>query len=154
MSSHTTEMTILVTPEMANFSGKMHGGEILRHLDLAAYACASRYCGNYTVTISVDTVIFKNPIYIGEMVTFMATVNYTGRTSMEIGIKVIAENIKDHSVRHTNTCYFTMVSMGEDGKTIPVEPLKLETDPQKRRYKAAEKRRESRKALVEATKGS
>ena len=82
-------MTMLMTPEKANFSGKnVHGGEILKMLDQVAYACAARYSGHYAVTLSVDMVLFKNPIKIGSRVTVHASVNYTGRTSMEIGIKV------------------------------------------------------------------
>ena len=83
-------MTMLMTPDKANFSGKnVHGGEILKMLDHVAYACAARYTGMYAVTLSVDMVLFKDPIKIGSLVTFHASVNYTGRTSMEIGIKVI-----------------------------------------------------------------
>jgi acyl-CoA hydrolase len=84
-------MTFLMTPDMANFSGHVHGGTILKLLDQVAYACAARYCKNYVVTPSLDQVIFKEPIKVGELVTFRANVNYVGRTSMEIGIKVIIE---------------------------------------------------------------
>lgn len=136
-----TEMTILVTPEMANFSGRMHGGELLKILDKVAYTCASRYCGEYVVTISVDKVIFKQPIFIGELVTFLASVNYTGKTSLEVGIKVIAEDIKKRTVRHSNTSYFTMVAMDENGNKIEVAQLELITDLQKERFKQAESRR-------------
>jgi acyl-CoA hydrolase len=83
-------MTVLMTPDMANFSGNVHGGIILKLLDQVAYACASRYAGQYVVTLSVDQVMFREPIHVGEMVTFLASVNFTGRTSMEVGIKVIA----------------------------------------------------------------
>ena len=89
-----TEMTVLVTPDMANFSGNMHGGELLKLLDKVAYTCAMRYSGHYAVTLSVDNVLFKEPIHIGELVTCLATINYTGNTSMEIGIKVVAEDIR------------------------------------------------------------
>lgn len=143
----TTEMTELVTPSMANFSGKMHGGELLKLLDKVAYTCAMRYSGHYAVTLSVDNVLFKQPIFIGEMLTFLATVNYTGRTSMEIGIKVVAENIREKSVRHTHTCYFTMVAMGDDGKPAPIPALDINTDGQRRRWNKAVKRREARLTL-------
>jgi acyl-CoA hydrolase len=136
-----TELTELVSPSMANFSGKMHGGEILKLLDKTAYACAMRYSGKYPVTLSVDRVLFKEAINIGELVTFLAQVNYTGRTSMEIGIKVIAENIKSKVVRHTNTCYFTMVAIDDDGKPTRVPPLVLNTEEQRGRWVSAEKRR-------------
>ena len=81
-------MTVLMTPDMANFSGNVHGGTLLKYLDEVAYACASRYAGRYVVTLSVDQVIFREPIHVGELVTFLASVNYTGNTSMEVGIKI------------------------------------------------------------------
>src|SRR5690606_30635477 len=104
-------MTVLMTPDKANFSGNVHGGTLLQYLDEVAYACASRYAGGYVVTLSVDQVIFRQPIHVGELVTFLASVNYTGHSSMEIGIKVITENIHQRSVRHTNSCFFTMVAV-------------------------------------------
>lgn len=144
-----TEMTELVTPSMANFSGNMHGGELLKLLDKVAYTCAMRYSGHYAVTLSVDNVLFKEPIHIGEMVTCMATINYTGRTSMEIGIKVISEHLKTKSIRHTHTCYFTMVAMDENNKPTEVPKLELRTEDQKRRWNRAYKRRQARIQLNE-----
>jgi acyl-CoA hydrolase len=136
-----TEMIILVTPEMANFNGRMHGGELLKILDRVAYTCASRYCGAYVVTISVDKVTFKQPIFIGELVTFLASVNYTGKTSLEVGIKVIAEDIKKRMVRHSNTSYFTMIAMDEEGNKVKVPPLIIKNDVQKDRFEKAKMRR-------------
>ena len=104
-------MTVLMTPDMANFSGNVHGGTLLKYLDEVAYACASRYAGRYVVTLSVDQVIFREPVHVGELVTFLASVNYTGNTSMEVGIKVVTENIRERSVRHSNSCFFTMVAV-------------------------------------------
>ena len=104
MRDTKTEMTVLVTPEMTNFGGKMHGGELLKLLDQVAYTCAMRYCGNYVVTIAVNNVLFKESIAIGELLHFQAAVNYTGNTSMVIGIRVTAENLESGEVRHTNTC--------------------------------------------------
>jgi acyl-CoA hydrolase len=150
----TTEMTELVSPGMANFSGKMHGGELLKLLDKAALTCGMRYSGFYCVTLSVDKVVFREPIYIGEMVTLLATVNYTGRTSMEIGIKVIAENLKEKSVRHTNTCFFTMIAVDDDGKPTKVPPLILNTEEQRSRWKSAEKRREMSMELSSSKKSA
>ena len=98
LPSRQMSMTLLMTPDMANFSGNVHGGIVLKLLDQVAYACASRYAGKYVVTLSVDQVMFRQPIHVGEMVTFLASVNYTGRTSMEVGIKVIAENIPGYTV--------------------------------------------------------
>ena len=137
----TLEMTLLMTPDKVNFSGKVHGGEILRLLDTVAYSCAARYSGHYVVTLSVNRVLFKEPINVGDLVSFYASVNYTGRTSMEIGIKVMAEDLKTNNVRHCNSCYFTMVAMDESGSPVAVPALIPQTDDQKRRYKDAEQRR-------------
>jgi acyl-CoA hydrolase len=138
-------MTLLMTPDKANFSGKnVHGGEILKMLDHVAYACAARYTGNYAVTLSVDMVLFKHPIQVGSLVTFYASVNYTGRTSMEIGIKVISEDIKEKTRKHTNVCYFTMIAVDENGKPTPVPKLELDTEDDKRRYNDAIRRKEAR----------
>ena len=135
------QMQFLVTPEMSNFSGEMHGGDLLKILDRTDYTAALRYTGKDVVTLSVDRVIFKQPIHIGELVTLLANVNYTGRTSLEIGIKVIAEDMKSQSVRHTNSCFFTMVAV-ENGKTVTIESLNPNTEEEKRRFaEAAERRR-------------
>src|SRR3954462_3518392 len=106
LSSHQLTMTVLMTPDTANFAGNVHGGTVLKLLDQVAYACASRYAGRYVVTLSVDQVTFREPIAVGELVSFLASVNHTGRTSMEIGIKVIAENIRTQAQRHVNSCFF------------------------------------------------
>lgn len=135
-------MTVLMTPDMANFSGKVHGGAIMKLLDQVAYACASRYSGSYVVTLSVDQVLFKEPIQIGELVTFLASINYTGRTSMEVGIKVIAENVQLKSVRHTNTSYFTMIAVDENGKPKSVPSFVPKSTTETRRYEMAKVRRE------------
>ena len=140
-------MTVLMTPDKANFSGNVHGGTLLKYLDEVAYACASRYAGQYVVTLSVDQVVFRQPVHVGELVTFLASVNYTGTTSMEIGIKVITEDIREKTVRHTNSCFFTMVALGEDGKPVPVPPLNPKTAEQQRRFAQAYQRREIRREL-------
>ena len=141
-------MTVLMTPDMANFSGNVHGGTLLKYLDEVAYACASRYAGCYVVTLSVDQVTFKEPIHVGELVTFRARVNHTGRTSMEIGIKVEAENIRRATRRHTNSCYFTMVAVDERGHPVPVTPLEPEDEAARRRWHEAEVRREMRHEIA------
>lgn len=143
-SNSELSMSVLMTPDMANFSGNVHGGTLLKLLDEVAYACASRYAGCYTVTLSVDQVTFKAPVYVGELVHFLASVNYTGNTSMEIGIKVVTENIKERSVRHTNSSFFTMVAIGDDGKPTKIPSLEPTTPNGIRRYKEAQKRRELR----------
>jgi acyl-CoA hydrolase len=142
-------MTVLMTPDMANFSGKVHGGAILKLLDQVAYACASRYSGRYVVTLSVDQVMFREPIQVGELVTFLATVNATGRSSMEVGIKVVAEDIRQQVVRHANSCFFTMVAVGDDGKPVAVPPRVPVTPDEQRRHAAAQVRRELRQQMAE-----
>ncbi|MBB3184951.1 acyl-CoA hydrolase [Halomonas fontilapidosi] len=146
---HELSMTVLMTPDMANFSGKVHGGAILKKLDEVAYACASRYAGHYVVTLSVDQVLFKQPIHVGELVTFLACVNHVGRSSMEIGVKVVAEDIRNKVIRHTNSCYLTMVAVDESGKPARVPPLKLETRLQRLRFEKAALRKKLRKQAEE-----
>ena len=140
-------MTVLMTPDMANFSGNVHGGTLLKYLDEVAYACACRYAGCYVVTLSVDQVRFREPIHVGELVTFLATVNYTGTSSMEIGIKVVTENIREKSVRHTNSCFFTMVAMDDNGKPTPVPPRQPQSADEQRRFSQAQQRRQLRQEL-------
>jgi acyl-CoA hydrolase len=137
---------------MANFSGNVHGGAILKLLDQIAHACAARYCKSYVVTASLDQVVFKEPIKVGELVTFKANVNYVGRTSMEVGIKVIAENLETREQRHTNSCYFTMVAMGKDGRSIPVPPLQIETELERQLFEAGKMRKEMRQEIMERNK--
>ncbi len=140
-------MTVLMTPDMANFSGNVHGGTLLKYLDEVAYACASRYAGCYVVTLSVDQVMFREPVHVGELVTFLASVNHTGRTSMEIGIKVITENIRERSVRHTNSCFFTMVAVDGEGRPVAVPELQPDTPDGLRRQRQAKQRRQIREEL-------
>jgi acyl-CoA hydrolase len=135
------EMVVLMTPDMANFSGKVHGGALLNLLDRVAYSCASRFSQQYAVTLSVDQVMFRQPIHVGELVTFRASVNYAGRTSMEIGIRVEAEDIRSGERRHTNSCYFTMVAVDAEGKPTSVPKLVVDDEVKKRREKAALDRR-------------
>jgi len=145
--SHELTMTVLMTPDMANFSGHVHGGTLLKLLDQVAYACASRYAGAYVVTVSVDQVVFRQPIHVGELVSFLASVNHVGNSSMEIGIKVLAENIRTQELRHVNSCFFTMVAVDENGRKVGVSPWTPETDDQRRRSSQAVLRRRLREEL-------
>ena len=147
LPEHQLTMTVLMSPDMANFSGNVHGGAILRQLDNVAYSCASRYAGRYAVTLSVDQVMFLEPIHVGELVTFLASVNYTGTSSMEIGIKVVAEDIRKQSVRHANSCFFTMVAVDDEGRTTAVPPLEPSTPEEIRRFAAARLRRQLREEM-------
>jgi acyl-CoA hydrolase len=137
----TLYMTVLMTPDMANFSGKVHGGTLLKLLDQVAYACASRYSGTYAVTLSVDRVLFRDVINVGELVSFSASVNYTGRTSMEVGIRVDTQNIKEGASRHTNSSYFTMVAVDDYGDPTPVPKFVPVDKLAERRYQEAGRRR-------------
>lgn len=147
----TLTMTLLMVPEMANFTGNVHGGATLKLLDQVAYACASRYCNHYVVTLSVDQVIFREPVHVGELLTFLAAVNYTGNTSMEVGIRVLAEDIIHKTRRHVITCYFTMVAVDAEGRPTPVPPLAIETPLEQRRYQAGAMRRELRREIERRT---
>lgn len=149
LPAHELSMTVLMTTDMANFSGNVHGGTVLKFLDQVAYACASRYAGCYVVTLSVDQVMFRQPIHVGELVTFLAAVNNTGSSSMEIGIKVIAENIRNKVVRHANSCFFTMVAVDDDREPISVPPIDLVTPEQNRRHSASIMRKQLRQEFVE-----
>lgn len=144
---HRLSMTVLMTPDMSNFRGNVHGGILLKYLDQVAYTCASRYARGYAVTLSVDRVVFREPVHVGELVTFRASVNYTGRTSMEIGIRVTTENLVDRLVRHTNSCYFTMVAVDTDGRPQPVPEWVPRTEVERHRHAGALRRRALRREL-------
>ena len=135
-------MSEIMTPEKANFAGNIHGGHLLQLLDRVAYACAARYSGHYVVTLSVDKVIFKLPIHVGELITCHAKINYVGHSSMEVGIKVTAENLETGETRQTNSCYFTMVALDKNHKPATVKPLELKTDLDRRRNEEASMRKE------------
>jgi len=137
-------MSEIMTPDMVNFHGNVHGGHVLSLLDRVAYACASRYSCKIIVTLSVDQVVFKQPIYVGELVICYANVNYVGNTSMEVGIRVVAENLITQKSRHTNTCFFTMVAIDDQGKPTQVKPLTIENPLQQRRYDEALQRKANR----------
>jgi len=147
LPSHQLSMTVLMTPETANFSGNVHGGTILKLLDQVAYACASRYAGKYVVTLNVNQVMFRQPVHVGELVTFLASVNHTGTSSMEIGIKVIAEEIRTRVVRHVNSCFFTMVAVDENRKPIAVTPFTPVSPDERRRHSAAELRKQMQREM-------
>lgn len=147
LPAHQLTMTVLMTPDTANFAGNVHGGNILKLLDQVAYACASRYAGRYVVTLSVDRVIFRQPVHVGELVSFLASINHTGTSSMEVGIKVVAENIRTQESRHVNSCYFTMVAVDDQNKPEAVPPLRPFTKDERRRHDAAVARKQARASL-------
>ena len=152
-----TTITELMIPSYANFGGKIHGGILLSLMDKVAYACATKHAGSYVVTVSVDNVEFRQPVEVGELVSLHASVNYVGNSSLIVGIKVVAENIKTATVKHTNTSYFTMVAKDDDGKLAQVPELILENNEDIRRFLEAMKRKEikaSYKTILDNAKTS
>lgn len=147
--NRTIVMSEIMTPEKANFAGNIHGGHLLQLLDKVAYACAARYSGHYVVTLSVDKVLFKQPIHVGELITCLANVNHVGHSSMEIGIKVIAENLETGAKRHTNSCYFTMIALDKDHKPTPVKPLTLRSALERKRFEEACIRKDVAKKIAQ-----
>ncbi|SFD22198.1 acyl-CoA thioesterase [Algibacter pectinivorans] len=127
-------ITELMLPAHSNFSGKIHGGHILNLMDQIAFACASKHSRHYCVTASVNKVDFLNPIEVGELVTLKASVNYTGRTSMVIGLRVESQNIQTGEIKHCNSSYFTMVAKDENGKNVKVPGLILDSKQSIRRF--------------------
>ena len=135
-------ITELMVPSYANFGGKVHGGTLMSLMDKLAYVCASKHAGNYCVTVSVDNVQFLQPVEVGEVVSLMGSVNYVGRKSLVVGIKVTAENLQEGMSKHTNTCYFTMVAVDENNKPTPVPPVEPQTRDEQRWFRGAQLRRE------------
>ncbi len=135
---HVTDSQITITqlmlPSYSNFSGKIHGGYILNLMDQIAFACASKHSGHYCVTASVNKVDFLLPIEVGELVTLKASINYTGHTSMVVGVRVDAENIQTGAIKHCNSSYFTMVAKDKSGKSVNVPGLIINTPEGVRRF--------------------
>ncbi|MEY4487457.1 MAG: hypothetical protein RL440_2004 [Bacteroidota bacterium] len=128
-----TVLTELMIPSYANFGGKVHGGILLSLMDKVAYVTAAKHCSGYVVTVSVEGVEFLSPIEVGDLVSLKARVNYVGKTSMIVGIRVEALNPKTGVVRHTNSCYFTMVAKDEHGKPTEVPGLLITDEESLRR---------------------
>lgn len=133
-----------MTPQDANLAGNVHGGVIMRLIDDAAYVVATRHCRCNTVTASIDRMDFHSPVYVGDLVSFKASLNFVGTTSMEIGVRVETENLKTGEISHGVSAYLTYVALDENGKPAPVPPLILETEEDKRRNTEARARRRIR----------
>jgi len=142
VSFSQTTITELMIPSYSNFGGKIHGGILLSLMDKVAYVCAAKHAGNYCVTASIDTVDFLQPVEVGDLVSLMASVNYVGKTSLVIGIRVESENIKTNKIYHTNTSYFTMVAKDEQNMPVLVPGLILENKEQVRRFVEAKRRKQ------------
>jgi uncharacterized protein (TIGR00369 family) len=142
VATSKTTITELMIPAYANFGGKIHGGILLSLMDKVAYACSAKHAAGYCVTVAIDNVEFRAPVEVGDLVHLNAAVNYVGRSSIVIGIRVVAENIETGALRHTNTSYFTMVAKDKMGVPRDVPPLILETEEEVRRFMEAMKRKE------------
>ncbi|WP_299556216.1 acyl-CoA thioesterase [Seonamhaeicola sp.] len=155
-SAKESQVTIteLMLPAHSNFSGKIHGGYILNLMDQIAFACASKHSRHYCVTASVNRVDFLNPIDVGELVTLKASVNYTGRTSMVIGVRVEAENVQTGAKKHCNSSYFTMVAKDKNGHNVPVPGLILDSEQSARRFSRSIARQEQSKKRTTLFKSS
>lgn len=136
----------LAEPQSQNVAGTLFGGVLLGFIDRAAAFCAMKHAGRPVVTKSFDSVEFNEPIFIGELVVAKASVNFTGTTSMEIGVKVFAQNPITGEERHTNTCYATFVALDPEGRPAHVPPVQPETDDEQRRFEKGRRRREERLA--------
>lgn len=147
--SHTT-IAELMMPHMANVLGNVHGGVLLGMMDRVAAVSAIRHAQKTCVTVSVDRVHFREPIHVGELVAMYASVNFSHRTSLEVGIRVEAENVLTGTRRHTNSCYLTFVAIDATGRPVEVPPVVPETDEERARFRAAEVRREQRIAELKA----
>lgn len=138
------ETSELMMPEHANNMGHVFGGVILSMMDKTAAIAAFRHSRAAVVTASIDRVDFREPIHPGDLVVMKASVNFAGRTSMEVGVRVEAEELITGRRRHTNSCYLTFVAVDRNGRPIDVPELAPETDEELRRYAAAQERRRRR----------
>ena len=146
----TIIMAQLMNPEDANIAGNVHGGVIMKLIDNAAGCAAIRHSRSNVVTASIDRLDFHNPVFVGDLVTLRASLNFVGRTSMELGVRVEAENLITGKRRHTASAYLTFVALDSNGRPFTLSPLVVETDDEKRRNQEASNRRKAR--LAEKTK--
>lgn len=138
------ESSQLMMPQDANNLGHVFGGVVLSMMDKTAAIAALRHCRMSVVTASIDRVDFREPIHLGDLLVMKASVNYVGRTSMEVGVRVEAEDLLTGARRHTNSCYLTFVAVDRNGRPVDVPAIKPETPMELRRYEAAEARRRRR----------
>ncbi len=138
------EMVQQMSHQDANLAGNVHGGVIMKAIDTTAGIVAARHAGSNVVTASIDRLDFHSPVYIGDILRLKASLNYAGRTSMEVGVRVEAENFISGVVRHTASAYLTLVSLDAQGRPVKIPGLVLETDEQRRRNAGAAARRSLR----------
>jgi acyl-CoA hydrolase len=147
VSASRSELIEAVFPNDANVLGNMLGGRVMHLIDITGALAAARHSNSYVVTASVDYLDFRFPIQVGEFIVLRASVNRVFRTSMEVGVKVLAENVLTGELKHTSSAYLTFVALDLDRNPHPAPPLILETDEDRRRYREAGERRDSRLAL-------
>lgn len=144
-----TTITELMIPSYANFGGKIHGGILLSLMDKVAYACASKHAGTYCVTVTVDRVEFLQPVEVGELLSLHASVNYVGRTSLIVGIRVEALDVRSGILKHTNSSFFTMVAKDDNNQPVEVPALILENKEEVKRFIEAKRIKEIRAKVKE-----
>jgi len=147
VSESRVEMAQVMFPMDANMAGNVHGGTIMKLIDTAAGIAAQRHCRTNVVTASMDRLDFHEPVFMGEIVILRASINYVGSTSMEIGVRVDAENLMTGKLRYTNSAYVTMVSLDENRKPTPAPKIVSETEDEKRRFEEGRIRAQRRKEL-------
>jgi acyl-CoA hydrolase len=147
-------LAVLMLPADANPSGNIHGGVIMKHVDEAAGLAVVRHCRMRAVTAHIDDMSFLAPVYVGDLVTFKASINDVGRTSLEVGVRVEAENLRTGEVRHISTAYLVYVALDDNARPAPAPPLIVETEAEKKRQAAARVRREYRLRREEALRAS
>ena len=148
VSDSRSVISTQMLPSDANPMGNVHGGTILKQVDVAAGVTALRHARTNTVTASIDRMDFYNPVYVGDLLTLKASVNYVGKSSMEIGVRIEAENLTSGKVTHTGSCYLTYVAIDERGKPTEVPDVVPETAVERRRWEAGKKRRDERLRLI------
>ena len=146
MNASRSTMSELMMPNMANNLGNVFGGVILSLIDRVAAVAAIRHSRGQCVTVQIDQVEFREPIYLGELVIARACVVYVGRTSIDVGVRIEAEKMSTGERRHTNSCYLTFVAIEEDGKPRPAPPVVPETEEEHKWFAEAQERREHRQA--------
>lgn len=149
VSESQLTMAIQMNPEDANPAGNVHGGVVMKYVDTAAGVVAIRHSRKIAVTASIDRLDFHHPVFVGDLLILKACINLVGRTSLEVGVRVEAENLLTGEVRHTASAYLTFVALDEKGVPAEIPPLILETDVERRRNCEAQIRRQSRLAEKE-----
>jgi acyl-CoA hydrolase len=142
----------LMLPEDANYMGNVHGGVIMKLVDNIAGLCAMRHAQHQVVTMAIDSMTFHSPVHIGDVLTLNASLNWTGRSSMEVGVRVVAENPLTGECTHTNSAFLVFVALDNTGQPVEVPPLIVETEEERRRWAEAEVRQQRRLERRQAKK--